>query len=72
MVFILEYKIHILDLKSGKVSQPQIAIADNNVTVDRSFADQAATNAAVSPDGKKFALVIRGIYCIPVICCIFT
>ena len=61
MVFILEYKIHILDLKSGKVSQPEISIADNNVTVDRSFADEAPTNAAISPDGKKFSLVIRGL-----------
>lgn len=60
IAFILEYKIHVLDLKSGKVSQPQISIADNNVVVERNFEDEAPVFVAVSPDGKKFALAIRG------------
>ena len=60
MVFILEYKIHLLDLKSGKVTQPQIAVADNNIEVTRSFDKETPRAVAVSPDGKKFAMAIRG------------
>jgi len=60
MVFILEYKIHCLDLATGKVSQPSIAIADNNVEVVRSFDKETPRGVAVSPDGKKFAMAIRG------------
>lgn len=61
MVFILEYKIHYMDLATGKVTVPQITVADNNVDVVRKFADVAPSRAAVSPDGKKFALSIRGL-----------
>lgn len=61
MVFILEYKIHYMDLASGKVAVPQITIADNNVDVVRKFEDVAPSRVAVSPDGKKFALAIRGL-----------
>lgn len=60
MVFLLEYKIHYLDLKSGKVTQPEIAIADNNIEVVRSFDKETPRSVAVSPDGKKFAMAIRG------------
>ena len=60
MVFILEYKIHYLNLQTGKVTVPQISIADNNIDVERSFADLSPSRVAVSPDGKKFSLAIRG------------
>lgn len=60
IVFILEYQIHYLDLKSGKVTKPQIVITDNNVEVTRSFDKETPRGVAVSPDGKKFAMAIRG------------
>ena len=60
MVFLKDYEIYLLDLPSGKVSVPQISIASGSVEVRRSFSGQTPTAAAVSPDGKKFALVIRG------------
>lgn len=60
MVFILEYKLHYMDLATGKVTVPRIAIADNNVDVERSFSDLSPSRVAVSPDGKKFSLVFRG------------
>lgn len=60
IVFIKEYQINLLNTQTGKVSIPQISMASGSVEVRRSFADQAPTAAAVSPDGKKFALVIRG------------
>lgn len=61
MVFLLEYQIHCLDLATGEVSKPQITIADNNLDIERSFANQQVSAVAVSPDGKKFALAIRGL-----------
>jgi len=60
LVFIKDYEIHVLELPSGKVSVPRISIASGSVPVRRSFAEQHPTAADVSPDGKKFALVIRG------------
>ena len=60
MVFLKDYEIHVLDLPGGKVNVPQISIASGSVEVRRSFAGQTPSAAAVSPDGKKFALVIRG------------
>ena len=60
MVFLKDYEINLLDLPSGKVSVPQISIASGSVEVRRSFSEQTPSAAAVSPDGKKFALVIRG------------
>ncbi|MCQ2145833.1 MAG: S41 family peptidase [Bacteroidales bacterium] len=60
IVFLKEYQINVLDLKSGKTSVPEISVAAGGVTVKRSFSDQKPTYASVSPDGKKFALVIRG------------
>ena len=60
MVFLKDYEIHVLDLGSGRVSVPDIRIASGSVEVRRSFAAQKPTAADVSPDGKKFALVIRG------------
>ena len=60
IVFLKDYEINILDTSTGKVSVPQISVASGSVEVRRSFADQAPTAADVSPDGKKFALVIRG------------
>ena len=61
IVFILEYKIHYLDLATGKVVQPEISIADNNVDINRNFQNVTPSNAAVSPDGKKFSLAMRGL-----------
>lgn len=61
MVFILEYKIHYLNLATGEVTVPQITVTDNNVDVDRHFKDVAPEAVAVSPDGKKFALAVRGL-----------
>ncbi len=60
IVFIREYQINVLDLASGAVSVPEITVAAGGVEVRRNFSDQKPTAAAVSPDGKKFALVIRG------------
>lgn len=60
MVFIKEYEINLLDLKSGQVSVPQISISNHTVEIKRQFADQKPSAASISPDGKKFALVIRG------------
>ena len=60
IVFLNEYQINILDTKSQKVSVPEISIASGNVEVRRSFTKQTPSAADVSPDGKKFALVIRG------------
>ena len=61
MVFLLEYKLHCLDLATGKVILPQIAIADNNLDIERNHANLQASAVAVSPDGKKFALAMRGL-----------
>ena len=61
MVFILEYKIHYMDMATGKVVVPQIAVADNNVDIERQIKDVAPGAVAVSPDGKKFAMAIRGL-----------
>jgi tricorn protease len=60
MVFLKDYEINVLDPVTGKVTVPQISVASGNVDVRRSFAGQTPTAADVSPDGKKFALVIRG------------
>ena len=60
MVFLKDYEIHLLDLGSGRVSVPDIRVASGSVEVRRSFAEQKPTAADVSPDGKKFAFVIRG------------
>lgn len=61
MVFILEYKIHYMDMATGKVVVPQIAVADNNVDIERQVKDAVPNTVAVSPDGKKFAMAIRGL-----------
>ena len=60
IVFLKDYEINVLDLASGSVRVPQIQIASGSVEVRRSFSGQTPTAADVSPDGKKFALVIRG------------
>lgn len=60
IVFLKDYQIHVLDLASGVTSVPQIDMLSSGVEVRRSFDDQKPSAAAVSPDGKKFALVIRG------------
>ena len=60
MVFLKDYEITVLEPASGKVSVPQIAVASGSVEVRRSFAGQTPNAADVSPDGKKFAFVIRG------------
>ena len=60
IVFLKEYEITVLDPATGKVTVPEIQVASGSVEVRRSFADQRPSAADVSPDGKKFALVIRG------------
>jgi tricorn protease len=60
IAFLKDYEINILDTQSGKVTVPQISVASGSVEVRRSFAGQSPSAADVSPDGKKFALVIRG------------
>ena len=60
IVFLKDYEIYVLEPATGKVSVPQISIASGSVEVRRSFEGQTPTAADVSPDGKKFALVIRG------------
>ena len=61
MVFILDYKIHCLNLATGEVSVPKISIADNNVEVERSFMNSVPQSMAISPDSKKFSMSIRGL-----------
>ena len=60
IVFLKDYEIHVLEPATGKVTVPAIRVASGSVEVRRSFAEQSPTAADVSPDGKKFALVIRG------------
>ena len=60
IVFLKDYEIHVLEPSTGQVSVPQIRIASGSVEVRRSFEGQTPSSADVSPDGKKFALVIRG------------
>ena len=60
IVFLKDYEIHVLEPATGKVSVPQISVASGSVEVRRSFAGQTPSAADISPDGKKFALVIRG------------
>lgn len=60
IVFLKEYIITVLEPATGKVSTPQIAVASGNVEVRRAFSGQTPSAADVSPDGKKFAFVIRG------------
>lgn len=60
IVFLKDYEINVLDLASGNVAVPQISVASGSVEVRRSFNNQKPSAAAISPDGKKFALVIRG------------
>ena len=60
IVFLKDYEIHVLEPSTAKVSVPQIQIASGSVEVRRAFEGQKPSSADVSPDGKKFALVIRG------------
>ncbi|MCF0177482.1 MAG: PD40 domain-containing protein, partial [Bacteroidales bacterium] len=61
IVFLKEYEITVLDLNTLRVDVPQIALPSNNIVVNRSFASQKPTAAAISPDDKKFAFAIRGL-----------
>lgn len=60
IVFLKDYQITVLDPKTKKVTVPEIQVAQGSVEVRRSFTAQKPQAGAVSPDGKKFALVIRG------------
>ena len=60
IVFLKDYEIHVLEPATAKVSVPEIRLASGRVEVRRAFEGQTPTAADVSPDGKKFALVIRG------------
>ena len=60
IVFLKDYEINVLEPSTAKVSVPQIQIASGDVEVRRAFEGQTPASADVSPDGKKFALVIRG------------
>lgn len=60
IVFLKDYQINVLNLANGKCSTPEIEILGTEVEIKRAYADQKPDAAAVSPDGKKFALVIRG------------
>ena len=60
IVFLKDYVIHVLEPSTAKVSVPQIQIASGSVEVRRAFEGQKPSSADVSPDGKKFALIIRG------------
>lgn len=61
IVFLKDYQIHLLNTGTGQVSVPEISVAAGGADIMRQFTNQRPTNAAVSPDGKKFALVIRGL-----------
>ena len=60
IVFLKDYEINVLEPATGRVTVPQIQIASGSVEVRRAFDGQTPTAADVSPDGKKFVLVIRG------------
>ncbi|MBO5582217.1 MAG: PD40 domain-containing protein [Bacteroidales bacterium] len=60
IVFLKDYEIHVLDPATAQVTVPEIRVASGRVEVRRAFEEQTPTAADVSPDGKKFALVIRG------------
>ena len=61
IVYLLDYQIHVLDPRSGEDSVPQITLAGGNIDVQRAFEKQKPDDAAISPDGKKMAFVIRGL-----------
>ena len=60
IVYLLDYQIHLLNPATGKDVIPQISLATGDNDVRRSFEKQKPTAADISPDGKKFAFVIRG------------
>lgn len=60
IVFLLEYQITCLDTRSGKITIPAIQIAGHKTTPTRVFSNQHPDYTAISPDGKKLALSIRG------------
>lgn len=61
IVYLLDYQIHVLDTKTGEDFIPQITLGTGDNDVRRSFEKQKPTAADISPDGKKFALAVRGL-----------
>ena len=61
IVYLLDYEIHLLDPATGKDFVPQISVSGADPSVRRSFEKQTPSAAAVSPDGKKLAWVVRGL-----------
>lgn len=60
IAYLLDYEIHLLDPATGRDEVPQITVSGADPSVRRSFEKQTPSAAAVSPDGKKLAWVIRG------------
>lgn len=60
IAYLLDYEIHLLDPATGKDFVPQITVSGTDPFVRRSFEKQSPSAAAVSPDGKKMAWVVRG------------
>lgn len=60
IVFLYEYKITCVDTKTGSISVPDISVAGHKTLAERAFDNQKPDYIAVSPDGKKLAMSIRG------------
>ena len=60
IAFIKGYKINILDVASGKITEPTIEVADNRIVSDMSVELGRLQSFDISPDGKKLAFVSRG------------
>jgi tricorn protease len=61
IVFIKGYRVNILDTESGRVTVPDIDIANNTVVSNISLPLGRAQGFSVSPDGKKLAFSFRGL-----------
>lgn len=60
IVFIKDYTINILDLKSGDVKVPEIDLSDSRVVNPISVKIETPEWVSLSPDGKKLAFSFRG------------
>jgi tricorn protease len=61
IVFIKGYRINILDITTGKSSEPKIEIANSRIASKSSYPLGRPQSFAISPDGKKLAVSFRGL-----------
>jgi tricorn protease len=60
IVFIKDYSINIYDIKSKKVTTPEINLNDTRIVGEIAVQVEKPEYAALSPDGKKLAFSYRG------------